>query len=241
MSPPFSYNFLFRIQLRLKIWKVKWAKLDLNYLISSTFQEKYDVYCIGPVTFVCSVFLEVIHWKGRITYGWYKQQTLEIRFQRQHTIETHTVAQELGFYEFQNKPKWCPGVIPQASCEQKKVSSWSQAAKRLQMIAENKSSPGTQWATQPPTGDCKVDLIFSCHLEQSTILWFFLVIRNNPPSLFETIHKGPPTPRNWSIKEGDLFLFLVLSRDETIFTCPPSTFSSFPPCHWQRFIWVFPC
>ena len=57
----------------------------------------------------------------------------------------------------------------------KKVSSWAQAAKRLQMIAENKSSPGTQWATQPPTGDCKVDLIFSCHLEQSTIL-----IWNNP-------------------------------------------------------------
>ena len=226
MSPPFSYNFLFRIQLRLKIWKVKWAKLDPNYLISSTFQEKYDLYCIGPVTFVCSVFLEVIHWKGRITYGWYKQQTLGIRFQRLHTIETHTVAQELGFYEFQNKPKWCPGVIPQASCEQKKFS-WSQAAKRLQMIAENKSSPGTQWATHPPFSDCKVDLIF--FLSFGTI---------HHPYLKQStrVHL-----RNWSIKEGDLFLFLVLSRDETIFTCPPSTFSSFPPCHWQRFNWVFPC
>ena len=49
------------------------------------------------------------------------------------------------------------------------------SGKRLQMIAENKSSPGTQWATQAPTGDCKVDFIFSCHLEQSTIL-----IWNNP-------------------------------------------------------------
>ena len=47
--------------------------------------------------------------------------------------------------------------------------------------------------------------------------------------------------RNWSIKEGDFFLFLVLSSNQTIFTCHPSTFSSFPLCHWQRFNWVFTC
>ena len=101
------------------------------------------------------------------------------------------------------------------------------SGKRLQMIAENKSSPGTQWATQPPFSDCKVDLIF--FLSFGTI---------HHPYLKQStrVHL-----RNWSIKEGDLFLFLVLSRDETIFTCPPSTFSSFPQCHWQRFIWVFPC
>ena len=109
----------------------------------------------------------------------------------------------------------------------KKVSSWSQAAKRLQMIAENKSSPGTHWATQPPTSDCKVDLIF--FLSFGTI---------HHPYLKQStrVHL-----RNWSIKEGDLLLFLVLSSDQTIFTCHPSTFSSFPLCHWQRFNWVFTC
>ena len=101
------------------------------------------------------------------------------------------------------------------------------SGRRIEMITENKSSPGTQWATQPPTSDCKVDLIF--FLSFGTI---------HHPYLKQStrVHL-----RNWSIKEGDLFLFLVLSSDQTIFTCPPSTFSSFPPCHWQRFNWVFPC
>ena len=80
-----------------------------------------------------------------------------------------------GFLWIPKQAKMVPRSYTSSILWAKKVSSWSQAAKRLQMIAENKSSPGTQWATQPPTGDCKVDMIFSCHLEQSTIL-----IWNNP-------------------------------------------------------------
>ena len=65
-----------------------------------------------------------------------------------------------GFLWIPKQAKMVPRNYTSSILWAKKVSSWSQAAKRLQMIAENKSSPGTQWATHPPFSDCKVDLIF---------------------------------------------------------------------------------